>query len=143
MDDRAGRDTLDAFWKLALPAPISALRALTEGIDGAYQEYAEAVTASLGDPESFAPPLPRLTRYKKDVVEAMRKTFEAEKAKARAQGEGVWWGDFDEGAEWGQGPERLAVGTLPKGLAKSQSAGKVSSIHSFIHMILRLNDSRL
>ena len=61
-------------------------------LDGAFQEYAEAVAASLGPPEAFAPPLPRLTRYKKDVVDAMRKSFEAEKAKARAQGEGAWRG---------------------------------------------------
>jgi len=34
---RAAWDTLEAFWKLALPAPVAALRALTEGLDGAFQ----------------------------------------------------------------------------------------------------------
>ena len=59
------------------------MRALTEGLDGALQEYAEHVASRLGSPECFAPSLPTLTRYKKDVVEGARRAFEAEKASAR------------------------------------------------------------
>ena len=91
-------------------------------------EYAEAVAASLGPPEAFAPALPRLTRYKKDIVAGMRRAFEAEKVKARAAGEGAWWGDFDEGAEWGAGPERLAVGQFPTEAATARGGGTAATV---------------
>ena len=124
---RAAWDTLDAFWNLSLPAPVVALRTLTEGIDGAFQKYAEAVTTSLGSPEDFRPALPKLTRYKKDVVEKIRKAFEAEKAKARATGS--WWGDFHEDAAWGSGPERLAAQRPPLMLPSSgRGAGITATI---------------
>jgi hypothetical protein len=117
---RSAWDTLEAFWALDVPAPAAAMRALTEGLDGAFQEYAEHAAGSLGAPEAFAPSLPTLTRYKKDVVEGARRAFEAEKASARAKGPRAWWGDFDENAPWGEGPERerlrdpaTAVGTVP------------------------------
>ena len=40
-----------------------------------------AVTDALGHPTAFAPALPALTRYKKDVVEVMRKAHDAARAK--------------------------------------------------------------
>lgn len=89
---RSAWDTLEAFWALDVPAPAAAMRALTEGLDGAFQEYAEHAAGSLGAPEAFAPSLPTLTRYKKDVVEGARRAFEAEKASARAKGPRAWWG---------------------------------------------------
>ena len=130
---RSAWDTLEAFWALDVPAPAAAMRALTEGLDGALQEYAEHAAGSLGAPEAFAPSLPTLTRYKKDVVEGARRAFEAEKASARAKGPRAWWGDFDENAPWGEGPERerqrelsinpaTAVGTVPN----DEEAGGVS-----------------
>jgi hypothetical protein len=106
---RSAWDTLEAFWALDVPAPAAAMRALTEGLDGAFQEYAEHVASSLGSPECFAPSLPTLTRYKKDVVEGARRAFEAERASARAKGPRAWWGDFDESAPWGEGPERMMM----------------------------------
>ena len=106
---RSAWDTLEAFWNLNLPAPVAALRALTEAVDGAFQEYAETAAAAAGRPEGFAPPLPKLTRYKKDVVEAMRAAHEEEKR----DGTWVWRGEVDESAPWGAGPERLG----PRGAA--------------------------
>jgi hypothetical protein len=43
--------------------------------------YGTAVTDALGHPTAFAPPLPALTRYKKDVVDLMRKSHDAARAK--------------------------------------------------------------
>ena len=99
---RSAWDTLEAFWNLNLPAPVAALRALTEAVDGAFQEYAETAAAA-EPPEAFAPPLPKLTRYKKDAVEAMRAAHEEEKRR----GAWVWRGEADETAPWGAVPERL------------------------------------
>ena len=112
---RSAWDTLEAFWNLNLPAPVAALRALTEAVDGAFQEYAETAAAA-EPPEAFAPPLPKLTRYKKDVVEAMRAAHEEEKRR----GAWVWRGEADETAPWGAGPERLG----PRGAAASADGGQ-------------------
>jgi len=112
---RSAWDTLEAFWNLNLPAPVAALRALTEAVDGAFQEYAETAAAA-EPPEAFAPPLPKLTRYKKDVVEAMRAAHEEEKRR----GTWVWRGEADETAPWGAGPERLG----PRGAAASADGGQ-------------------
>ena len=110
---RSAWDTLEAFWALDVPAPAAAMRALTEGLDGAFQEYAEHAAGSLGAPEAFAPSLPTLTRYKKDVVEGARRAFEAEKASARAKGPRAWRGDFDENAPWGRGRSGRGWRTRP------------------------------
>lgn len=122
---RSAWDTLEAFWALQIPAPAAAMRALTEGLDGAFQEYAEFVTSSLGAPEDFAPELPVLTRYKKDVVDAKRKAFEKERTARREKGD--WWGDFPDDARWGDGPERLAIGSFPKGSVLHESHGNNDS----------------
>ena len=115
---RSAWDTLEAFWQLQVPAPVSSMRALTEGLDGAFQEYAEFVTSTLGEAQDFAPELPVLTRYKKDVIDAKRRAFEGERTSCRAKNE--WWGDFSADARWGDGPERLAIGKFP-GLADDQN----------------------
>ena len=154
---RSAWDTLEAFWALEVPAPAAAMRALTEGLDGAIQEYAEHVASSLGAPEAFAPSLPTLTRYKKDVVEGARRAFEAEKASSRANGPRVWWGDFDEDAPWGEGPEREALetpagdaGNVPNASEGGTFAGdgvratlpqlcaRVASLHFLMHELAAL-----
>ena len=120
---RAMWDTLEAFWALrGLPTPVAALRALTEGLDGVAQYYAEAVASALGRPEAFAPDLPRLTRYKADVVEKARTAHEASERATRdwdrtdrtgtggtIRSPGLSPG-FSSGlmsAPWGSGPERI------------------------------------
>ena len=127
---RSAWDTLEAFWALDVPAPAAAMRALTEGLDGAFQEYAEHVASSLGAPEAFAPSLPTLTRYKKDVVEGARRAFEAERASSRAKGPRAWWGDFDEDAPWGEGPEREREGPAERGSGAAGEDRNVSVSNS-------------
>eukprot|EP00899_Mesostigma_viride_P012693 jgi/Mesvir1/21424/Mv20896-RA.1 len=75
-------EALDMFFDAGMALPVSLLRALTEGIDGALQLYCEQTIQSLGDFEALAPPLPKLTRYKKDLAEKIEiKTLEKESRK--------------------------------------------------------------
>ena len=72
---RAVNETLTGFFNLRIPAHISALRALTEGIDAAVRKFTAATIASLGSTDDIIPPLPPKTRYKKDIVQKLRSEF--------------------------------------------------------------------
>jgi len=72
---RAVNETLDGFFRLKLPAHVSALRALTEGIDAAVGKYSRAAVDSLGQAGSIVPPIPVMTRYKKAIVADLRAKF--------------------------------------------------------------------
>ena len=71
---RLANETLEAFWGLGIPCSVSAIRALTEGIDGAFQRYASELLKDVEDTKTAdeLPEKPRLTRYKKDIVDKMQ-----------------------------------------------------------------------
>jgi hypothetical protein len=72
---RAVNETLDGFFRLKIPAHVSALRALTEGIDAAVRKYSNAAILSLGPSQEIVPAIPTMTRYKKSIVEELRQKF--------------------------------------------------------------------
>ena len=72
---RAVNEMLDGFFSLRIPAHVSALRALTEGIDTAVGKYANAAARSLGSADDIIPPIPVMTRYKKSIVDDLHKKF--------------------------------------------------------------------
>jgi len=72
---RAVNETLDGFFRLKLPAHVSALRALTEGIDAAVGKYSRAAVDSLGQAGSIVPSIPGMTRYKKAIVADLHAKF--------------------------------------------------------------------
>ena len=72
---RAVNETLDGFFRLKLPAHVSALRALTEGIDAAVGKYSRAAVDSLGQAGSIVPSIPVMTRYKKAIVADLHAKF--------------------------------------------------------------------
>ena len=71
---RLANETLEGFWGLGIPCSVSAIRALTEGLDGAFQRYASELLKDVGDVKDGdeLPEKPRLTRYKKDIVDKMQ-----------------------------------------------------------------------
>lgn len=72
---RAVNETLDGFFRLKIPAHVSALRALTEGIDAAVRKYSNAAILSLGPSQEIVPAIPTMTRYKKSIVDELRQKF--------------------------------------------------------------------
>ncbi len=72
---RAVNETLTSFFNLRIPAHVSALRALTEGIDAAVRKFTSATIASLESTDDIIPPRPPKTRYKKDIVQKLRSEF--------------------------------------------------------------------
>ena len=75
---RAVNETLDGFFSLKIPAHVSALRALTEGIDAAVRKYSRSAVQSLGSAEEIVPPIPTMTRYKKAIVDDLHNNFKPE-----------------------------------------------------------------
>eukprot|EP00897_Mesotaenium_endlicherianum_P010589 jgi/Mesen1/9559/ME000640S08905 len=61
-------ETLAAFFALPLRPRPEALEELVAGMDKALQHYLERLLATTGPKEQFVPPLPPLTRFKKDVL---------------------------------------------------------------------------
>eukprot|EP00271_Cylindrocystis_brebissonii_P005692 TRINITY_DN1789_c0_g1_i1.p1 TRINITY_DN1789_c0_g1~~TRINITY_DN1789_c0_g1_i1.p1 ORF type:complete len:1150 (+),score=247.56 TRINITY_DN1789_c0_g1_i1:187-3636(+) len=60
--------TMDSFFELPLPPDPDILVRLVRTMDGALERYCAKVVASVGSKDQFLPPLPSLTRYKKDVL---------------------------------------------------------------------------
>ena len=69
---RLANETLEGFWGLGIPCSVSAIRALTEGIDGAFQKYASELLKDVVKNSDELPEKPRLTRFKKDIVDTMQ-----------------------------------------------------------------------
>ena len=69
---RLANETLEGFWGLGIPCSIAAIRALTEGIDSAFQRYAAELMKNVDLNADDLPIKPRLTRYKKDIVDKMQ-----------------------------------------------------------------------
>eukprot|EP00897_Mesotaenium_endlicherianum_P006868 jgi/Mesen1/6209/ME000320S05407 len=61
-------ETLEQFFALTLPMRMNLLKGLATGIDSALQQYATRVLAQLGSRDDLIPPVPQLTRYKRDVA---------------------------------------------------------------------------
>ncbi|CAK0780416.1 hypothetical protein CVIRNUC_005046 [Coccomyxa viridis] len=67
-------ETLDALFDMELPLPRPVVRSLAEGIDTVLQKYVDALMQDVGSPASLKPPIPPLTRYKRDVVAKQQAT---------------------------------------------------------------------
>ncbi|OEL22041.1 hypothetical protein BAE44_0016941, partial [Dichanthelium oligosanthes] len=59
--------TTDQFFAFKVPMRDGELNSLCRGLDKAFQVYTQLVTAPLVDKEDLAPPVPVLTRYKKEL----------------------------------------------------------------------------
>ncbi|KAF8780797.1 hypothetical protein HU200_000739 [Digitaria exilis] len=60
-------ETTDQFFAFKVPMRDGELNSLCRGLDKAFQVYTQLVTAPLVDKEDLAPPVPVLTRYKKEL----------------------------------------------------------------------------
>lgn len=83
---RIVEETVDQFFALQVPMRLSELNCLLRGIDNAFQVYANHVTENLTNKEDLVPPLPILTRYKKEtVIKAFvrKETFDPKMSDAR------------------------------------------------------------
>ncbi|KAG0517849.1 hypothetical protein BDA96_09G124700 [Sorghum bicolor] len=60
-------ETADQFFAFKVPMRDGELNSLCRGLDKAFQVYTQLVTAPLVDKEDLAPPVPVLTRYKKEL----------------------------------------------------------------------------
>ncbi|KAJ1290442.1 hypothetical protein BS78_02G243600 [Paspalum vaginatum] len=60
-------ETTDQFFAFKVPMRDGELNSLCRGLDKAFQVYTRLVTAPLVDKEDLAPPVPVLTRYKKEL----------------------------------------------------------------------------
>lgn len=60
-------ETADQFFAFKVPMRDGELNSLCRGFDKAFQVYTQLVTAPLVDKEDLAPPVPVLTRYKKEL----------------------------------------------------------------------------
>ncbi|AQK85045.1 hypothetical protein ZEAMMB73_Zm00001d037867 [Zea mays] len=60
-------ETADQFFAFKVPMRDGELNSLCRGLDKAFQVYTQLVTAPLVDKEDLAPPIPVLTRYKKEL----------------------------------------------------------------------------
>ncbi|CAL5381544.1 unnamed protein product [Camellia sinensis] len=59
--------TVDQFFALKVPMRLGELNSLFRGIDNAFQVYAKHVVDKLARKEDLIPPVPVLTRYKKEA----------------------------------------------------------------------------
>eukprot|EP00249_Psilotum_nudum_P007988 c20960_g1_i1 orf=699-4043(-) len=59
-------EIVDQFFKLKLPMRVPVLKGLMSGFDNAFQLYSNKVVSQLGNVQDLIPPVPALTRYKKD-----------------------------------------------------------------------------
>lgn len=64
---RIVEETVDQFLELKVPMRSSELSSLFRGVDNAFQVYANHVIDKLASKEDLIPPMPILTRYKKEV----------------------------------------------------------------------------
>ncbi|CAN6182987.1 unnamed protein product [Urochloa humidicola] len=60
-------ETTDQFFAFKVPMRDGELNSLCRGLDKAFQVYTQLVTAPLVDNEDLVPPVPVLTRYKKEL----------------------------------------------------------------------------
>ncbi|CAL5063343.1 unnamed protein product [Urochloa decumbens] len=60
-------ETTDQFFAFKVPMRDGELNSLCRGLDKAFQVYTQLVTAPLVDKEDLVPPVPVLTRYKKEL----------------------------------------------------------------------------
>ncbi|KAI3445159.1 hypothetical protein Pfo_001824 [Paulownia fortunei] len=63
---RIVEETVDQFFALKVPMRPGELSSLFRGIDNAFQVYTKHVLDSLADKEDIIPPVPTLTRYRKE-----------------------------------------------------------------------------
>ncbi|KAJ7949378.1 DUF810 domain-containing protein [Quillaja saponaria] len=64
---RIVEETVDQFFSLKVPMRSTELNSLFRGIDNAFQVYANHVVDNLASKEDLIPPVPILTRYKKEA----------------------------------------------------------------------------
>uniref|UniRef100_A0A2P2LJT9 Uncharacterized protein MANES_04G156900 n=2 Tax=Rhizophora mucronata TaxID=61149 RepID=A0A2P2LJT9_RHIMU len=64
---RIVEETVDQFFALKVPMRYSELNGLFRGIDNSFQVYANHVTDKLANKEDLIPPVPILTRYKREA----------------------------------------------------------------------------
>ncbi|KAM6582863.1 hypothetical protein CsatB_009865 [Cannabis sativa] len=64
---RIVEETVDQFFALKVPMRSSELSSLFRGIDNAFQVYANHVVDKLGSKDDLIPPVPILTRYRKEA----------------------------------------------------------------------------
>ncbi|KAM7476875.1 hypothetical protein LguiB_024118 [Lonicera macranthoides] len=64
---RIVEETVDQFFALKVPMRTGELNSLFRGIDNAFQVYAKYVVEKLVSKEDIIPPVPILTRYRKEV----------------------------------------------------------------------------
>ncbi|KAL6880080.1 hypothetical protein ACP4OV_011645 [Aristida adscensionis] len=60
-------ETTDQFFAFKIPMRDGELNSLCRGLDKAFQAYTQLVTAPIVDKEDIVPPVPVLTRYKKEL----------------------------------------------------------------------------
>ncbi|KAL0872777.1 hypothetical protein Bca101_022482 [Brassica carinata] len=65
---RIVEETVDQFFELKVPMRSIELGALLRGIDNAFQVYTNHVMEKLGSKDDLVPPVPVLTRYKKEAA---------------------------------------------------------------------------
>ncbi|GLC35244.1 hypothetical protein PLESTB_000585900 [Pleodorina starrii] len=78
-------EALDALYGMDVPMPPEVPAALLEGVDGVMRKYVTYVNDKLGALQRLIPPVPPLTRYKKDLVS---KNEQAERDAGRATARG-------------------------------------------------------
>ncbi|WIA21715.1 hypothetical protein OEZ85_000881 [Tetradesmus obliquus] len=61
-------ESLDALFELGLPLPAAVVGMHMEGVDGMMQRYLAGILERLGPWAALVPPLPALTRYKREVA---------------------------------------------------------------------------
>eukprot|EP00850_Spirogloea_muscicola_P002022 SM000007S20982 [mRNA] locus=s7:1389264:1394487:+ [translate_table: standard] len=64
---RLAEDTLDAFFELPVPPDPDHLHMLVDGMNSCFELYVQRTLDSIGSKDQFVPPLPPLTRYKKEL----------------------------------------------------------------------------
>ncbi|KAL6749704.1 hypothetical protein V8C86DRAFT_2836971 [Haematococcus lacustris] len=80
----AVHDALEGLWGMRLPLPPAPLGLLLQGCEAALVKYGQAIVDHVGLPSRFIPPLPALTRYKKDEVVKQERVEAALTAAANA-----------------------------------------------------------
>ncbi|XP_052193238.1 protein unc-13 homolog isoform X2 [Diospyros lotus] len=64
---RIVEETVDQFFALKVPMRLSELSSMFRGIDNAFQVYTRHIVDKLANKEDLVPPVPVLTRYRKEV----------------------------------------------------------------------------
>ncbi|KAK2989872.1 hypothetical protein RJ640_015204 [Escallonia rubra] len=64
---RIVEETVDQFFALKVPMRLGELNSLFRGIDNSFQVYAKLVADKLASKEDIIPPVPILTRYRREV----------------------------------------------------------------------------